>query len=64
MVRYFSAVFVVAFLCGIFFFLRWGGGGLAKSVYSMTWSVINLDAITGRKAEDSPAGFGEALGSL
>lgn len=60
MVRYFPAVFVVAALCflGFVFF------GLAESVFSLTLSVINLGAITGRNAEDSPAGFGEALGSL
>ena len=65
--RYFAVVFVVAaflvsflflFLFFSFFF------GLAKSVFSLTLSVINLPAITGGKAEDSPAGFGEAPGSL
>lgn len=60
--RYFVVVFVVADLW--FFFLFFLGGGLAKSVFSLKTSVINPGAITGRKAEESPAGFGEAPCSL
>lgn len=54
--RYFVVLFVVA---ALFFFL-----GAPKAVFSLAPPMTNLVAITGRKAEDSPAGSGEALGSL
>lgn len=54
-------VLVVVVVCYVFF---WSHKKEKISVFSLSAQVIDLSTIAGGEAEESPAGFGEAPGSL